>query len=285
MQISVLYRTHAGGNAKQRPAWYDRAATLRSLQHAESMAGVPVTVTFVVDRQMPPELTQLVRPQDQVVTIAGGSAAKSFRSCLGVAVTMAAAATPDTFLWFAEDDYAYRPESLHQLATAVAEVGDADYFTLYAPDDYAWHAEHASQPFYPLRADEERHADIDRRAWHRVRQTTSTFGVRRDALLEDARLLRLGSTVGAPFDSATWVALQGIQPFPWRHTLRDLDPYLTPRGLVKVPAKPLMRGVLNAAARTRRRPRVLMAPREHLAMHLEHDKVPPGAGWDQLGRS
>lgn len=282
----MLYRTYASDNNKRRPDWYDRAAALRSLLQAQQAAGVPVTVTFVVDRQMASELEALVRPEDRVLTITGGSAAGSFRACLGVAVELAVAATSDTLFWFAEDDYVYRPEALAQLAAAVAGVEEADYFTLYVPDDSAWHAAHPSQPFRELRADEQRCALVDGREWRRVRQTTSTFGVRRDALLEDHRLLRLGTTVGAPFDAATWVALQRLRPFPWRHLFADLDPHLSPRGLAKVPAKPVMRTVLNVVSTARRRlPRVLLAPREDLAMHLERDLVPPGGGWDELGRS
>lgn len=285
MQISVLYRTYASDNDKRRPDWYDRASALRSLHRAQAAADVPVSVTFVVDREMSTEVEALVRPEDRVLTITGGSAASSFRACLSVAVELAAAALPDTLFWFAEDDYAYRPEALTQLAAAVADVDEADYFALYVPDDSAWHAAHPSQPSRDLRATEQRRAHVDGREWHRVRQTTSTFGVRRDALLEDHRLLRLGTTVGAPFDAATWVALQRLRPFPWRHLFADLDPHLSPRGLAKVPAKPVMRTVLNVVSGARRRPpRVLLAPREDLAMHLERDLIPPGAGWEQLGQ-
>jgi hypothetical protein len=43
-----------------------------------------------------------------------------------------------------------------------------------------------------------------------VSSTTSTLGLRRPTLLEDAALLKLGTTPGSPFDAATWHALQGI---------------------------------------------------------------------------
>lgn len=122
--------------------------------------------------------------------------------------------------------------------------------------------------------------------WHVIGQTTSTFGVRRDALVRDARLLRWGSTVGAPFDASTWAALQHVRPFAWRHLLSDLDGYASVRGLGKVVAKPAARLVLNLVSVWGRHPtRQLVAPTRDLAVHAESGRVPEDVGWDELGRA
>lgn len=283
MQISVLYRTHAGVDHKQRPGWFDRAAALRSLREAMGLAGVPTTLTFVVDGSMPPELARLVS-QDDVVIISGGSTARSLRACVRVGAELAGRATDDTLFWFAEDDYAYRPESFAQLSAAVQSFDDVDYFTLYVPDEPVWHDEHPSQPLRALRTDEEVCRDIDGRSWHRVRETTSTFGVRAAALRADHRLLRLGSMVGAPFDAATWVALQGVGPFSYRRLFEDLSGSWDARGMAKVVAKPFMRVALNLVATSPLgSPRRLVAPVDDLAMHLEAALVPLDGQWDILG--
>lgn len=292
MKLSVLFRTHAGANAKSRPPWFDRAQAYGSLRRSLVAAGVPTDFTFVVDGRLPDDLLGAVGADgsaDRVVMISGGAAASSFRRCVDAAVDLArtgGAGGADTIYWFAEDDYLYRPEAMTQLVAATETFADADYLTLYVPDDSAWHASHPSQPYQGLRVDEEVTATVGDRAWHRVRQTTSTFGVRRDALLEDARLLKFGSMVGAPFDAATWVALQGLEPFVWRRMLSDLDGYASARGVAKVAAKPVMRAALDVVARRRRLPaRVLMAPVDDLAMHLESALVPADGGWEALGRA
>jgi hypothetical protein len=282
--LHVLYRTHAGSNSKPRPSWYDRRTAWDSLR--ASLAEVPgATVTVVVDGSLPPELTGVLGPQDRQVVVRGGHASSSFRRALGVAGQLAAQAHEETLFWFAEDDHLYRPEAMSSLLAAASAVPAADYLALHTPDDTAWHATHPSQPDRqvpelpggPVRA--------GAATWHRVPKTTSTFGVRASALRADRLLLDLGSRVGAPFDTATWHALQGLQPFPWRHVLADLDPAPSVRGVVKVAAKPVMRAVFDVVSWQVDRRRVLIAPAEDLAVHMELDQVADGSAWGDLARA
>jgi hypothetical protein len=203
-----------------------------------------------------------------------------------VAVDLAEHAPADTIYWLAEDDYLYRPDAFLQLSAAVDEVTSADYFALYTADASEWSSTHKSQPDLAVPDLREGRPTVDGVSWRRVRGTTSTFGVRRAALLEDQRVLKLGSMVGAPFDGATWHALQGVAPFSWRYLLHDLDPYWRPRGVAKVVAKPLMRAVLNLeVTRARSRARVLAAPATDLAAHLEEGLIPTGYDWEARARA
>ena len=284
MRLHVLYRTHAGSNSKPRPSWYDRRTAWESLR--ASLAEVPDrAVTVVVDGQLPPELVGAFDPEDQLVTVQGGHASSSFRRALAVAGDLAAATTQDTLYWFAEDDYLYRPEAMTALLAAAAAVPGADYLTLHTPDDSAWHATHPSQPDQQVPSLPGGAVTAGPATWQRIPKTTSTFGVRAAALLADRRLLDLGSRVGAPFDTATWHTLQGLQPFPWRHVLADLDPAPSLRGSVKVVAKPVMRSVLNVVGGRLDRRRVLIAPTEDLAVHMELDQVSDDSDWAALARA
>ncbi|GAB4082300.1 hypothetical protein GCU67_09975 [Modestobacter muralis] len=282
MHVHVLYRTHAGSNSKPRPSWFDRRTAWESL--CASLAQVPdVTVTAVVDGSLPPELVAPLRSVEQV-TVRGGQASSSFRRALTLAGQLADRAPEDTLFWLAEDDYLYRPEAMSSLLAAAAAVPSADYLTLHTPDDAAWHATHPSQPDPQPPSLAGGPVQAGSATWQRIGKTTSTFGVRAAALREDRWLMDLGSRVGAPFDMATWHALQGWQPFPWAHVLDDVDRTPGLRGSAKVVAKPVMRSVLNVVSRRVARERVLLAPTEDLAVHMELAQVTDDAAWATLAR-
>jgi hypothetical protein len=287
VRLSILYRTHPGENRKRRPPWYSRQLALISLRSALQRADVEQTFTFIADGGIPTDLLPLVRHTDGVARIRGGSAASSLRRAVDVALAAAKNDPTATFYWLAEDDYLYRPEAIGALLTAIEHFKKVTYFTLYKPDDSAWFDAHKSQPSAsvpPLAQAQPTGSDV---SWRRVSHTTSTFGLRRETLLEDSTVLKLGTTPGAPFDAATWHALQGIQPYPWRYLLHDLDGYWRPRGTAKVIAKPPMRAVMNRVAirRASHSDRVLIAPTSDLAMHLETDVIPAGTIWEEYARA
>lgn len=283
MRLHVVYRTHPGQNRKDRPAWFDRRTAWESLR--ASAARVPgARVTVVADGGLPAELAGALGPAGEQVTVRGGHASSSFRRALSVAFHRAAREPADTLFWFAEDDYLYRPEALPDLLAAAAAVPGADYLAVQTPDDAAWHAGHPSQPDRRPPSLPGGPVQVAGHRWDRVGATTSTFGVRSTALLRDRWLLDLGSRVGAPFDTATWHALQGFRPFPWGQLLADLEPAPTVRGTVKVVAKPLMRAVLDTAVAVARPQRALIAPAHPLAVHAEAGRVPDEAAWAELAR-
>ncbi|RBY87387.1 hypothetical protein [Blastococcus sp. TF02A-26] len=282
MRLQVLYRTHPGSNTKSRPSWFDRRAAWESL--TASLAAVEHSaVTVVVDGGLPRELVEAIGREHRQVTVRGGRASTSFRCALAVGREISRTAPDDTLVWFAEDDYLYRPDAMPSLVAAVGALPDVDYFTLFTPDDSAWHASHPSQPDHRVPALPGGPVHAGGHRWQRIAKTTSTFGVRARALRSDRWLLDLGSRVGAPFDTATWHALQRLRPFPWRHLLSDLDPAASRRGTAKVVAKPAMRAVLNTAGLVSR-PRVLVAPVDDLAVHMEVEHLSGGTDWAALAR-
>ncbi len=283
MRLHVLYRTHPGSNGKSRPSWYDRRTAWDSLEAALARVD-DATVTVVADGGLPRELEGVIGPEHRQVTMRGGMASSSFRRALAIGRDLSRTEPEDTLFWFAEDDYLYRPDAMTALLAAAAAVPGADYLTLFTPDDTAWHRTHPSQPDHPVPPLDGGTVEAAGHRWRRIPKTTSTFGVRSAALRADRWLLDLGSRVGAPFDMATWHALQGLQPFPWRHLLSDLDPALSRRGAAKVVAKPVMRAVLNTT-RLAGTPRVLVAPVDDLAVHMELDQLSARTDWAAVARA
>ncbi len=284
MRLHVLFRTYPGSNRKPRPSWYSRSLGLRSLLAALEQVGAGTRLTVLADGGVPDEVRQALHPGSEVVEIRGGSVDGSFRKAISFAAAEAKAASEPTLYLLSEDDYLYRPTSLRDLITAAHKRPTRTYYTLYTPDDRAWHASHRSQPEYQPSGGPE--ITINGIGWGRIGHTTSTFAVRGEQLVEDAWAHRLISYAGAPFDSATWHALQSVEPYPWRHLAADLDPHLSVRGVAKVVGKPAMRPIVNLISHYfRQDPRRLVAPERNLALHVELDSPTGDYDWAALARS
>ncbi len=273
--LTAYYRVAATGNGKPRPPWHDPRTALRSFLVAAGRVDAEVVV--VADGGVPAALADLV--PGRVVTVRGGSAATSFRRLLDVVDAA------DGLVWFAEDDYLYRPDALTRVVAAARALPHAAYFGVYTPDNTAWHADHASQPGVPGSG---QRWDVDGVAWRRAWDSTSTFGVRAAALREDAALLRLASRAGGPWDHTCVLAVQGVAPYPARHLHADLYLRWSRASAGRVLTRPALRATLDLAARRRAaggRARTWVAPVVDLATHAEPGYLAPGTDWAALAAS
>jgi len=277
-RLSAYYRVTPGGNGKPRPPWFSRSRALRSFLASCAQAGAPVELAFVADGGVPDELADLVAGAGPVLPVRGGSAAKSFRRLLDVAGERE---TGDALVWFAEDDYLYRPEALAEVLAAAGTLPEADLFGVYTPDNADWHRGSASQP--GLRPPEERF-DVGGRAWRRAWDSTSTFGLRAAALRADAGLLRLCSRAGGPWDHACAAAVQGLAPYPVGALHRDLFLRLSRASAGRAVSRPLVRAAVDVAARSRT-PRTWVSPVVDLATHAEPGYLSAGTDWAELATS
>jgi len=274
-RLSAYYRVTPTGNGKPRPPWFSPQRALRSFLAACARAGAPVDVAFVADGGVPDELARLVADSGPVLPVRGGSAAKSFRRLLDVATGRE---TGDALVWFAEDDYVYRPEALAQVLAAARQLPQADLFGVYTPDNADWHRRHTSQP--GLRPPEQRF-DVGGQPWRRAWDSTSTFGLRGAALRADAGLLRLCSRAGGPWDHACLSAVQGVAPYPVSALHRDLFLRPSRASAGRVVSRPVLRAAVDVAARTRA-PRTWVSPVVDLATHAEPGYVSAGTDWAAL---
>lgn len=273
--LTALYRVTPTGNRKPRPPWFGKRLALRSFLRALDAAGAGATVTYVADGGVPDELADLVRASGPVVEVVGGDAPRSFRRLLEVGRGV----QDDAVVWFAEDDYLYRPSALRDLRTAAGALPRAGYLGLYTPDNTAWHLDHASQP--GRRLPEERF-DVAGQAWRRSWDSTSTFGVRAGDLRRDRALLAVCSATGGPWDNTCVTTVQGVPSYAWRRLHADL--YLRPSraSAGRVWSRPLLRGLSNLAALTRGA--TWVAPETSLATHCEPDHLAPGTDWAALAQ-
>jgi hypothetical protein len=270
-ELTVFYRVTRSGNGKPRPAWFSPRLALRSFLDALDRSGAANRFVTVADGGVPDDLADLLTARGEVVPVHGGSAPKSFRRLLDVARSVRG----DGLVWFAEDDYLYRPDAVAALLEAADALPQADLFGVYTPDNAAWHADHRSQPG---RRGPEQSWQVGDRTWRRAWDSTSTFGLRARALREDAWLLRLCSRCGGPWDNTCVTAVQGVPPYAWRALYADL--YLRPsrasagRGL----SRPALRAAANLAALARPG-RTWVAPVTSLATHAEPGYLADGTDW------
>jgi hypothetical protein len=284
--LRVIYRFYAGENAKPRPPCYSKRLALVSFLRAFEALGDAGRVAFLCDGGLPEEdILHVMRQAGEVVCTGSGSSRSSYLAALKMPRKCG---WQEDIFWFAEDDYLYTPDALMQLIHAANAVPEADYFALHGSIDDLYlrgECQTAQPPVWvePLHrpGGEVR---LDGRFWRRIDSTASTFGMRREALRQDERLLRLCPWSGCAWDHTSCLVAQGYEPYPWRHLFADLIVPSTPRNqrLRHAAVKIAMRVIVNL--RSHRRPsqqRVLVSPAPALIAHLEL----PGfdnAGWHKL---
>ncbi|GAA3228300.1 hypothetical protein GCM10017691_19350 [Pseudonocardia petroleophila] len=267
-RLTIVYRSTDAENGKPRPHFYGKDLALASILRAAEALPTQPRLVFLNDGVLPAERLALMRRHGHVRRIVGGSNRATFRTAVA---RQAALCTGDRELvWFAEDDYLYRPDALSSLMAAATAFPEADYFALYGSD-----ALDTASPWHrpAVRPEPGAEGDPDARAagsvqWFRAQSTTSTFGVRARALRADAALLRRMPFAGGAWDTATCLALQGYLPFPRPDLLPQSDG-VTARTLIRAAVR--IAADVGAAARLGGR-RVLVGADPELVHHMEvHD--------------
>jgi len=177
-RLRIVYRSHGGENMKSRPAYYSKLLALASVVRAAEESGVPHQLVFWNDGPIPADRLELMRAVGEVARIDAGSNRESYRA----AIDMAAGSdwSPADLVWFAEDDYLYRPTTFGSLMAAEAAIPDADYLSVFG--GWALDVDSPMNGFaaYPRWGsadvpDPVRLGDV---AWFRGVSTTSTYGAR-----------------------------------------------------------------------------------------------------------
>jgi hypothetical protein len=270
-RLRIFMRSHGAENAKNRPGFYDKTACLASLVRAAEAVRPAPELVFVNDGPLPADRERLMAAVGEPLQLELGSNRASYRAT--VALAAGAAHDPDDLVWFAEDDYLYRPEAFVELVDAFRRHPEAGYLALYLGElDAREHADHPA----PAGA-----------GWAPVTSTTSSFGVRHRVLDEDAALLRLMPFTGGAFDHTTCLTLNGRYPFTARELRADLLPFSgqPAREWPRAVTRGLVRSALGARALRRpSRRRALFGPPRDLITHLELGAFDPTEDWEALAR-
>jgi hypothetical protein len=268
VRLHTVYRTTGSENRKARPEWYSKALALESYLGSLAAVADAGDLVFVVDGPMAEAEVARLGRAGEVVQLEGVGNSSSYRSALDLAYGRASW-SDDDLVYFAEDDYLYRPGALPAVHGAAARVAAAAFFTPYdAPDyyDLAVHRRYRS-------AHEQDRWEVDGVTWRAVRSTTMTFAARLGALRRVAPLHVLGTRGRYPRDFDIW---SGALTYAHRYRLARSLPYSPRTTPVRGPRPGL---AADARAVFGRPPGLLIAPEAPLATHGEANWLTPGADW------
>lgn len=281
--LHVIYRSYGGENLKDRPEYYNKLVSLLSFVRAAERAGVePI---FLNDGPIPEDRLRVMQDAGSIVELPSVGMRGSYTAALRHAID--GNWDRDDVVWFAEDDYLYRPEALQQLEQAVTAVPEADYFALYASTP-AHPARGVEPPLREPRGWQDRGPwRVDGQDWVRVQSTTSTFGGRIGALAEDFGIFRFCMVPHKTMlrDHDTCLLVQGCEPYSYAELARTVV------GLSGGTPKERLRGVVMAPfllatnLRSHRRPtrrRLMVAADPNLASHMETPLLSPGTDWSAV---
>lgn len=264
MRVRVILRLTPSENRKNRPDWYSKETSLRSLVSAIDTAreaGLDVDFSAVLDvssgRHLAPGVARLLLDNvDTVMPIRGGTAAKSWRPVVRL-VRDSIPYADDDLLYFIEDDYLHLPDALIALAD-----GTTDYRLLYAH--------------------EKDHGRIGapQDGWASVPGGTSSFAVTGAAFRADATMHLLLSHGGGAWDELSWRGLGSHATPPdasyvlWPFTA---DSKWSRRWGLRPIRHSVFRAVTLVHSTQRSRSIALCVPIR--ATHVESDLLAEGADW------
>jgi hypothetical protein len=287
VKLHVLYRSTGGENRKNRPAFYSKLLALASLTRALDALQTEYEIVFLNDGTIPNDRLTLMIAFGAALSICCGSNRASYRYALRLPRRRGWA--PDDLVWFAEDDYLYRPESMTSFVSAAEALPDASYFSVYTED----RLDPGSSRWSPTLAPDGRATndpdaiDVGGVRWYRAAGTTSSFGARVGTVVDDERLLRGAALSGGAWDYATCLAYQGFRPSAAEALVRLPDLAMPPRPLSHRIGRAGAQVIMDAVALSRPagRHRRLVAADPDLATHLEEPFLSPGTDWAALAES
>jgi hypothetical protein len=287
--LHIIYRSYGGENNKGRPAFYSKVVALASCIRAfEGLEAGTAEIIYLNDGPIPADRLRLMERSGEILAYSRLGMKGSMRRALAIPYERAWPA--DDLVWFAEDDYLYLPQAFKDLVAAATAFPDADYFALYALIDTLLpngspDIEHRLR-WFPGHWLERRCVVVGDRCWGRALGTTSTFGGRPRAIVEDRLLMQIAMMYGGAWDTTTCMLYQGLCPFPYVSLVESLRASRTVKGFVRdiaiLAARLGLNGYQNVRRWTGSTPRLLIAPVQALATHLETQFLAVGADWNCL---
>jgi hypothetical protein len=278
--LRIVYRSYGGENLKGRPDFYSKDLCLLSLLRAAGEAGA--SILFMNDGPIPEPLFSRMQAAGDVVELPRVGMRESYLSALRHA---ASARWPaEDVVWFSEDDYLYRPESMVQLARAADAVPAADYFALYGDDPVRTDLHPGEDHQVPRGWKALPPWDVGGQGWVRAWSTTSTFGARAGVLREDYGIFRLCTIPHRHMyrDHDTCLVYQGFEPYAYGDLLREAVGMGASGGANRLRAAALAPFKLATNLRAHRRPdrrRMLLTAYPNLATHMEGQYLAAGTDW------
>ncbi|HEY6798034.1 MAG TPA: glycosyltransferase [Kineosporiaceae bacterium] len=281
--LRLVYRSYAGENWKNRPAFYTKRLALLSFARAVEASGAELEVLFINDGPVPDEILEIQRPLGRVIELPRVGMRRSYLQ--GLRAPSALGWADDDLVWYSEDDYLYRPDAFTHLVAAAKALPEADYFALYGVA-YGRQPE-GEVPPRPRGWQPSVAGTVDGVRWERILSTASSFGGRAGAFKADFGIFKFCTVPHRTMyrDHDTCVVVQGFEPHPYGELLRGLvsaDGRSAKRWARDASLLPFLVATNVRAHRRLANRRLFVAAVPNLVTHLEADKLAPGTRWDQV---
>jgi hypothetical protein len=281
--LHIICRSYGGENKKGRPDYYSKHLALSSLVRAfRALKSSHAELIFLNDGPIPPDRLRLMEQSGEVLARSNLGLRGSMRSALALPVERKW--HRDDIVWLAEDDYLYLPEAFAGLMSAVESFPDAAYFGLYAQiGSRQPNPDAPGEERVPKAWKDSDQVLVENHPWRRALSTTSTFGARVNALVQDQRMMRMVMLSGGAWDHTTCLIYQGYRPYPLSSLLSPFRDVRSVQDLVRTIGAAVARGSLNCYPTLRAlggvSKRQLIAPDPALITHLETAYLACGTDW------
>ena len=285
--LHIVSRSYAGENKKGRPDYYSKRLSLISLIRAfQQLEPGTAELIFINDGPIPENRLGLMKSAGEVVMRSRLGMQGSLRAILELPIVRSW--PKDDLVWFAEDDYLYKPRAFVDLLAATRTFPQASYFGLYAlmgmrePNGTAFQ----DVDRLPRGWSDSDVTLVNGHPWRRALSTTSTFGVRVQALVEDYPMMKRAMYTGGAYDHTTSLMYQGFLPYPAKSLVKTL---LDKKRGGAFPRRAAICGVrmaldLYSLMRVLKpsRHRILMSAEPALITHLETEQLAVGTDWEEV---
>jgi hypothetical protein len=260
---------------------------LRSLLNTVANLGHGRTeIVYLNDGPIPADILTLMTKTGEIIQKEGLHLSGSMRAALSLPIERGWA--PNDLVWYAEDDYLYLPNAFEALVAASEICPEASYFGLYAqigrklPSGHPLEENRVPSTWSPTEP-----IYIRGHPWVRALSTTSTFGVRVKALLEDRRMMLVAMQTGGAWDHSICLMYQGYNPYDlsaMKEWLREAGP--TRSALFRAGVLAARLGLNGYHALRSRLPgmkaKVLISPDPALITHMESVHMATGTDWQRV---
>lgn len=282
MSLKLIYRSYAGENMKERPAFYSKLLTILSFVRA-AMQVPDSEIIFINDGPIPMDRLRIMQRFGRVLQIAGEPVGMRESYRFGLSMPDREGWADDDIVSFNEDDYLFTLDAFTALLAADKGLPQASYFTLgLNKPNYAIRR---ARKVYSLPKNWQPQSDrlVGVRSWFNAPSTASTFSARVADLRADIDIfiLCLGPFRRRYLDQETCLLYQGQVPYHGLEFFFGLpgDFVLSPRGVARALFLVPYRFRLNARARRQRSPHYLYAPQPTLGVHMERKQMTVDQDW------
>ncbi|MFZ1572739.1 MAG: glycosyltransferase, partial [Candidatus Kapaibacterium sp.] len=112
--LHIIYRSYGGENLKNRPDFYSKLVCLYSFIDSVLMIDEEVKLIFMNDGPIQDDKIEVMKKYGDIISLPSLGNSPSFREALNLALNL----SDSDLVYFAEDDYLYKPEAFKNMLLA-----------------------------------------------------------------------------------------------------------------------------------------------------------------------